>query len=255
MAGGKQGAHEPAAWRARASRAARAGTSGGWNSSSAKETLVEPIEILFSVLFLVFSASSVAIAYATYRHQFLVRSPPQRQEGTNDTDRPEGRPETRRPGSRSRPWQRELIDVGIAAAATVGVGLLIRATPWGDCGTCDDVMEFGRYPLADIVVVLIGIVVVRAILRFSATRERAFLGVGAVLALLSAYGLMWLATVVWGGTLDARTVQSDPGKAKFAVYVGGYSDFDPTLRTVVMASVIVALSNLSAWISARPSVD
>jgi hypothetical protein len=235
---------------------------------------MDPIEILLAVLGLAVSAFGVAVAFASFRYQQAnapanglrkreepgspLRSPPDHHKTTNDGEKLEGRPATRHSGTRSQRWQRELIDVGIAAAATVGVGLLIRATPWGNCGTCDDVLEFGRYPLADIVVVLVCIFVVRAILRSSATQGRAFLGVAGVLALLAVYGLMWLATVVWGGTLDPRTVQSVPGipyDPRNAIWVGGYSDFDPTLRTVVMASVLVALSNLSPWIKAQPSID
>ena len=221
----------------------------------------------------VFAVLSLVIAYGSWRYP---RSPspasplrrpeasvrqwspgPRADEEADDAEQSEGQGNTRSAGARVALWRRELVEVGVAAAGTVAVGTLIKAASWGECGACDDVLDFGRYPLADVLVVLVCILAVRALIKVStprhhSTRDRVREGAGVCLAMLSVYGLMWLATVVWQGTIDPATARYP---VKYVTWVGGYSDFDPTPRTIVLAGAIVALSRLSTWLVTATNVD
>jgi hypothetical protein len=177
---------------------------------------------------LIFAVLTTVISYGMWRHP---RSPspakPSRRPGafvrqwppgsradqeSDDAEYSERQGKTRSAGARVALWRRELVEVGVAVAGTVAVGTLIKAASWGECGACDDVVDFGRYPLADVLVVLVCILAVRALIKVStprhrSTRERVREGVGLCLAMLSVYGLMWLATVVWRGRIDPATAR------------------------------------------------
>jgi hypothetical protein len=148
------------------------------------------------------------------------------------------------------PLWRELAGVIIAGIATVAVSILIAGTEWGSCGSCDDVLDFGMYPLADSFVLIACIIATRTLMIFSSSsggrrgwRRRQLIGV--LLSVLVTLGIMGLATILWRGELDISTLGYDP---KMAVWRGGYSDLDPTPRTILLALVVVTLSRLSVWV-------